>query len=300
MSLLAIVSAQPHLPPLVSFQRYPGYEGVVSITGHASAVAGPNGLVGLVWYLDTAGWSDACATTPEGVANACGIHIHAGTTCDDADAVGGHYYDADSITSDPWSSVTYTTAFGKTAGFAKVSIGDGQDISGRALVVHDHTGARIACGLLSASQLKAVWAPPAVTFQPYPGYAGPLKVVGAAGAHPGKDQVGIWWSLTGVEDACKTTPEGVANACGIHIHAGNTCDDADAVGGHYYNTDTIDSDPWSPISYATWIKGTTAGYATIAIGDGQDVSGRALVVHDQTGARVACGLLPAGAFTVSV
>jgi len=299
MSLVAIATAQPTLPPIVSFQSYPGYAGPLTITGQATAVADPNGMVGLVWYLD--GVEDACKTTPEGVANACGIHIHAGTTCDDADAVGGHYYDADSITSDPWSSLTYTTrGFGKTAGVGKVSIGDGQDISGRALVVHDQTGARVACGLLTASQLKAAMAPPVVTFQPYPGYAGPLKVVGAAGAHPGKDQVGIWWTLTGVEDVCKGAIEGVANSCGIHIHAGNTCDDADAVGGHYYNADTIDSDPWSPVSYSTWVKGTTAGYATVAIGEGQDVSGRALVVHDQTGARVACGLLPAGAFTVSV
>merc|ERR1719164_359233 len=71
--------------------------------------------------------------------------------------------------------------------------------------------------------------------------------------------------MKGLEDACKTTPEGVANACGIHIHEGKTCDDASAVGGHYFATD---SDPWSPLGYNS-LFGYARGSVKAAIGDGE-------------------------------
>ena len=50
-------------------------------------------------------------------------------------------------------------------------------------------------------------------------------------------------------DACKTGPVGMANACGTHVHAGNTCEDAAAVGGHYFDATSITADPWAPINY---------------------------------------------------
>lgn len=90
----------------------------------------------------------------------------------------------------------------------------------------------------------------------------------------------------------------MANACGIHIHAGTTCEDAAAVGGHYFDATSITADPWSPITYSASRYGSAVGYVKVAIGKGQDIFGRAMVVHDSTGARVACAVLPAGFFTV--
>merc|ERR1712048_259894 len=81
------------------------------------------------------------------------------------------------------------------------------------------------------------------------------------------------------------------NASGIHIHEGMTCDDADSVGGHYYDGDSIAADPWSPITYQASADGTTKGKTKASIGAGQDITGRAIVVHDKTGARVACALI---------
>merc|ERR1712137_1511973 len=82
---------------------------------------------------------------------------------------------------------------------------------------------------------------------PYPGYTGKLKVEGNVNAYLSKTgNAYVTYEMKGLEDACKTTPEGVANACGIHIHEGKTCDDASAVGGHYYATD---SDPWGVLGY---------------------------------------------------
>merc|ERR1719476_1176108 len=71
-----------------------------------------------------------------------------------------------------------------------------------------------------------------------------------------------------------------------------TCDDADAVGGHYYDAGSIEADPWSPVGYVTKSGGIAWGSGKAAIGQGQDIAGRAIVVHDSTGGRVGCALLP--------
>lgn len=215
-------------------------------------------------------------------------------TCDDADSVGGHYYDGGSISDDPWAPVTYTaSADGTSKGKTKANIGEGQDINGRAIVVHDKMGARVACALIEGKMevLAAQWGQ--LKVGPYPGYSGPLKVEGTVDAYLAKSgNAYVTYTLKGLEDACKTTPAGVANACGIHIHEGKTCDDASAVGGHYYDTESISSDPWAPIGYVTKFGGFASGSGKAAIGQGQDIAGRAIVVHDSTGARVGCAVLP--------
>jgi len=129
-----------------------------------------------------------------------------------------------------------------------------------------------------------------VTLGPYPGYAGDLAIDGKVDAYLSRTgNAYVTYELSGVEDVCTTTPEGVSNACGIHIHEGKTCDDASAVGGHYYG---VDSDPWGALVYNTKYGKYASGSVKAAIGQGQDISGRAVVVHDSTGGRVACATLP--------
>merc|ERR1712199_111840 len=109
---------------------------------------------------------------------------------------------------------------------------------------------------------------------PYPGYTGDLNVEGRVDAYLAKSgNAYVTYTLMGLEDACKTTPEGVANACGIHIHEGKTCDDADSVGGHYYDSDSISEDPWSPVTYQASADGTSKGKTSAGIGAGQDING---------------------------
>jgi len=78
-----------------------------------------------------------------------GIHIHTGTTCSEASAVGGHFYTG---SSDPWTGTLWTSG---SAGAAQVSLTMSSfsllttnAVNGRALVVHDHAGNRIGCGLI--------------------------------------------------------------------------------------------------------------------------------------------------------
>jgi len=277
---------QVHHSAGIQFSTYPGYAGDLQVSGDASAVA-----LGSTAFVNfrLKGVESTCSTTPEGVSNACGIHIHEGKTCDDADAVGGHFYDKDSIDADPWAPQVYQARGEYAWGSITTKIGTG-DIKGRALVVHDSTGGRVACGLIP-SALDLVTSSSAVSFGPYPGYTGDLKIKGEATAYAYGKEAWVQFGISGVEDACSVAPEGVSNACGIHIHEGKTCDDADAVGGHFYDKDSIDTDPWGVKVYSARAGFATGTFPT-TIGTA-DIYGRALVVHDSTGARVACGLIPA-------
>jgi len=264
---------------------YPGYDGPLKVTGKVGASYDVNSDFAEVWFNLAGLEAESCKTAPEGVANACGIHIHEGGTCSDAAQVGGHYYEGDT---DPWLAVTYSSKkYGKAKGeIGSISIGNSLDISGRAMVVHDSTGARVACALLPEEH-----SPPRTMLGLYPGYDGTLNVTGYVGASYIGVSARVSFSLDGLEaEKCETTPAGVANACGIHIHKGETCSDAAQVGGHYFEGDT---DPWESVTYSgtNWTS-INGEIDSINIGSGLDISGRALVVHDSTGARVACGQLP--------
>merc|ERR1712185_704097 len=63
------------------------------------------------WSLT--GVDTACSSGAGDAGNSCGIHIHSGMTCtDDAE---GHYYTG-AVTTDPWTSIAYTSDGSGTAG----------------------------------------------------------------------------------------------------------------------------------------------------------------------------------------
>ena len=82
-------------------------------------------------------------------ANSCGVHIHLGTTC--TDDAGGHWYDDESISEDPWASVSYIGVTSASDTTDPVDTGEtAADLVGRALIIHGFDGGRIACALLTA------------------------------------------------------------------------------------------------------------------------------------------------------
>lgn len=86
--------------------------------------------------------------------------------------------------------------------------------------------------------------------------------------------------------------DAVKNGCGIHVHSGMTCDDADSISGHFFD-DSISPDPWLPITYVADSAGASVGNTTLTTGKGLvDMMGRAFVVHALAdGARIACAML---------
>jgi len=117
---------------------------------------------------------DCGVNPPAGVENACGIHIHVGRDCTDASSIGGHFWNKSTSSSDPWQNVTYHT-LGSEASVETnpVIVHTGltsKEIEGRVVVVHDATGARVACSPLTKLLASG--------FVPYPGYKGSLLVTG--------------------------------------------------------------------------------------------------------------------------
>jgi len=201
---------------------------------------------------------------------------------------------------DPWASIRYTVAQDAetTTSGQNVRVATGKtlaDVKGRTMVVHDVTGARVACSLLTAESSRNA-ALVVESFTPYPGYTGDLATVGTVDL----EQIGtgtnasqaLAFSLTGADPSCGTDDvSGVANACGIHVHEGSDCSNASTIGGHYYDLEAYPSeDPWKPIVYSAPGGNTTGVTTRIVTGvTNADVVNRTLIVHDVTGARIACG-----------
>ena len=144
-------------------------------------------------------------------------------------------------------------------------------------------------------------------FHTYPGYAGHVHVEHGSvdffkGEHDGEDAVHFQLELRLNDGMCSDYQPsmGAANACGAHIHAGHSCDDA---GGHFFVDPYVTEDPWTYQNYHTnyeWsdeddrdvmvaraddtvVTGAFRAQMTIA-----NFTGLTFVVHDNTGARMAC------------
>jgi hypothetical protein len=285
---------------VLGLTRYPGYAGELNVSGRAK-IRGA-GLLNtatqtLSWNLK--GVDPRCENPPIDVKNSCGVHIHEGFSCDDA---GGHYWDSALIPEDPWLVIRYTAkhfSFRKgphsahTSGVEVNTAVTNYDVLGRTMVVHDATGARVACGLISPKKLSVS------AFAPYAGYKGSLKVEGKIGV-VGDDvedahAQDLQWALSGMDPNCSEAPPAdIANACGIHIHEGHSC--YTVAGGHYWDRADYQVDPWVSVTYSSW-KFPWSSYAyehsevvTTGLAN-HDVNGRTMIVHDATGARVACGIL---------
>jgi hypothetical protein len=64
-------------------------------------VVGRGAAVYLEQSLDSASGSSCVA------ANGCGLHVHSGESCDTAPLQGGHFYDTETYSVDPWHNVGY-------------------------------------------------------------------------------------------------------------------------------------------------------------------------------------------------
>jgi len=134
-------------------------------------------------------------------------------------------------------------------------------------------------------------------FVKYPESSSKLNVVGhMAIATDGQSQT-LRWSMSGLDTACV---EGwleiarPANSCGVHIHTGTSCDTAAGVGGHFWDNDQLESDPWKTTVYSaeggSSVQTSDSEIVTTGL-TSDDILGRVMVVHDSTGARIACGVI---------
>lgn len=244
----------------------------------------------------------------EGHCKDCGIHIHAGMSCDNHVNVLGHHWtpaDAD----DPWNEVTYTSKRkGKAKGrYFNISNGYNYDENiGHAVVVHGIDGVRVGCGVLEEIECSSLpmrrtimteralfdgfGDKPVLTacIGKYPAYEGSLEGVvpsGTVKAAFGKRGNFVFaHSLKNLEAKCKS--------CGLHIHRGTSCNSHDDVGSHLWEPLEA-NDPWNNVTYDSNKYGEAVGDKK-GMGNGYDFAGnigRAVVVHAFNGSRIGCGIL---------
>jgi len=205
------------------------------------------------------------------------------------------------LATDPWANVTYKSdSKGAANGVTSVDYGSTfNNTVGRAVIVHDQNGTRMACALIPNSPNAMIMNSNASTvvtvsgFVPYPNTSA-YKVGGSVVMKFVNNSVSMDYHLQNTDAKCvKAT--GVANSCGLHIHVGKTCTNATEIAGHYYDNSTYAADPWLAAMYVSNNQGAANGAASVAYGYSfAQSAGRALIVHDQNGTRIACALIPQG------
>lgn len=119
------------------FVKYPGYTGDLAVVGRAGVFAKQDTTFYFQWDLEN---------LENNVTG--GVHIHAGSNCDNVDGPGAHWFKPDLF--DEWKNVTYTSEFGKAMGVHEVSVGyTAAEAAGKVVVVHAKSGEKIACAVLS-------------------------------------------------------------------------------------------------------------------------------------------------------
>eukprot|EP00927_Polykrikos_kofoidii_P071513 TRINITY_DN67777_c0_g1_i1.p1 TRINITY_DN67777_c0_g1~~TRINITY_DN67777_c0_g1_i1.p1 ORF type:complete len:389 (+),score=31.57 TRINITY_DN67777_c0_g1_i1:46-1167(+) len=161
--LLSWCLVAPAVAELISsvVESYPGYAGVLNVTGVPVVVetrAGPTGDPEQVIRYSLAGVDQNCglAFSSEPLApNGCGIHIHEGVDCASA---GGHFWNKLLHPADPWKTVRYTAEGTRSSGTTpSVHTGLSEaDLAGRTVVIHDASGARVACAVLGTPSADVV------------------------------------------------------------------------------------------------------------------------------------------------
>jgi len=267
----------------VGFSAFPGYAGDLRVGGALFLRQATAAKVELVYTLF--GVDAGCGAAFLGPRDRCAVQIHEGASCAHmasltAGPVGHQRYFAIG----DWALATVNL----TAGIRAVAL------ENHTAVITDQSGATVACSPLA--RFFAVGEEvEVVDWQRYPGYAGDLHVAGGVTIGPMRRaldgraaQVLALALVSGLDPECGWGAAVAApEACGIRVHRGEACD---AVGGHLWDEAAASGDPWASVRYHPDMPLllTTPVLTGLEL---SELRGRAIVVHDAAGARVACALI---------
>jgi len=251
-----------------------------NVSGEVTIFASSTGLqgVGSATGLETNVSADAADCT---ATNGCGVHVHSGTSCDNTTTQGGHYFFTGG--SDPWSSIGYSSSSNSgDATFNFDVTNSATDISGKPFIIHNKSGGRVACGILSEVTTGVTEA--SLTDLSSTGVSGSVTIIVSGSVVVGAG------SASGLEASLSDTTNCTAtNGCGVHVHSGSGCTDTTTQGGHYFSGS---SDPWAYIRYSSTTAAGAANFCFAVTSTGATaVQGKAFLVHNNAGGRVSCGLL---------
>jgi hypothetical protein len=223
-----------------------------------------------------------CGDPTTGTANSCGIHLHFGTCAD----VKGHAYDT-SITTDPWdATIVYKTTVDVTKTIVQKQTM--ADVANQVLVAHDKTGAKIACAPLAyagGTQYKIE-----SKFAKQKDYAGSIETshdgltFGFYAPSATSTKAIITGKIKG-DTACNAAfSDDTGNKCGLHLHK-TSCAEK---GGDHAFTGTVTSDPWGAGLKQMYVHDQIVSNVYDAGYTMAETMPLSVIVHDSTGARIAC------------
>lgn len=215
----------------------------------------------------------------------CKVSITDGESCDN---VGENYYNP-LLSEDPWASdnsVYRSNAVGESNSAFLVDNGySEEDNLGHTVAIFAADGSTVlACGLLETNTGTATLI---ADLGAYPGYTGDIVVSGNVMVEFDSNMgLNFSYHVLGVESNCTD--------CGIHIHAGTSCDTHEQVLGHEWNSNYVE-DLWTTAGGAVYNSdsdGEAKGSFMIYNGFNYfENNHHATVVHAQDGTRIACGVL---------
>jgi Cu/Zn superoxide dismutase len=223
--------------------------------------------------------------------NGCGVHIHSGTSCFNSTTQGGHYFESP-VTDDPWMEERYSSDETGFALFSSVTVIGTSNLEGRAFVVHAEDGSRVGCGLLT--ELKD---DTRILQANTVGLASStVESESKAVIFPGTDRICVGGNVDALQPDILSFQAGgldcnATNGCGVHIHSGTDCTDSTTQGGHFYNADVVDVDPWLLVGYERTNANGEAFYLQCLVTGEANNEGHALIVHSEDGSRLSCGIL---------
>lgn len=239
----------------------------------------------------------------------CKVGIHLGKTCDVASAIGGSFWNSDTMRNNPWdaknspavyNASSYTTKDRKersstTTGNFDMNIGYGfDDIKGHAIVFMDSNGNGVRCGTLQSLLSITIQREIILASKILPD----TRREEASGRRHGTGEVGLFYKLDGsfvLKYNMDHLPTNCRN-CKVQILLGTLCDETNLQGTQYWNSNKLLVNPWT-------IRGNSAVYTTSKIGnttgelkfyngfDQMDTRGHVIVFRDERDDVVACGTL---------
>jgi len=243
-----------------------------------------DGISLLSWRITSA---DPRCDQPCTAARCCGLRIHEGTSCEASP--GPPLWNPVQSQEDPWTDLRYFESIAPTDLSLKTGLESG-DLEGRTMIIYDFEGIALACGKIEKSD--------AGPFQAYPGYDGDFLPAGGVQILSEGGKEALSWILTDVDPQCSTDLCTLPNCCGVHIHEGTTCENA---GAHFWNAAEIPEDPWQTVRYKVLGQGPSIANLVVVVTrlTKEDIFGRALVVHDFSGTRIACAIIDFASETTS-
>lgn len=220
----------------------------------------------------------------------CGVRIHSGTSCDDSETQGGHFFNFEAE-DDPWLDEKYSSDSSGRAVFSSlISIGT-DEVNGLPVVVYDELGFRIGCGMLEEVDPFELFVS---DIQPMFGsgiHGQVLMYQKAIESSTQKFPICYYGMGSGLEPDVNCEENNFLDACGTHVHAGTSCNTFIDQGQAFFNSMVVNFNPWKELRFLkTDQVGNTQFMHCVHTGEA-NYEKKVFILHNIDGSRAACGQL---------